>query len=325
MALRKEPQRRYASVGKFSDDIQRHLEGLPVIARKDALAYRTIKIDSNYALAYSGLAHIQMLGINPLVRVARMEKARAAALKALEIDNTLAEAHMALGRTLIFFDWDWIASEKTFKQAIVLSPNNPDVHYWYSHNLTAQGRHDEALAELRRALEIDPFSSRFATGLGYALYLARRYDEAIEESLKTPFEVDSAYHQVYWRLGLSYAQKGVYSEAFSMLEKALVLSGEMPLAKGSLAYVHAKSGNRAEAYRVLDEISRLPKNEDAPLMMMAGTYACLGDKDKAIERLEKLYEVRDAPLMHIKVDPMLDSIRSDPRYEELLRRIGLTP
>ncbi len=282
---------------------------------------QAIKIDPTYAQAYAGLAHAHILGINQLAGAERMQKAKAAAQKALEIDDTLAEAHMALGRALIFCDWDWAGSEKSFKRAIELSPNYPDAHYWYSHILTAMGRHDEAIAQLKLAFDIDPFVPRTVLQRGHAFYLARQYDRAIEQFLRTPFEVDATYYQVYWRLGLAYAEKGLYADAISMLQKAQTFSEEMSLGKASLAYVYAKSGDAAEARKVIGEIRA--SNTQQPWLMLAGAYCYLGESDKAIDCLKKLYQSRDAPVMFIKVDPMLDNIRDDPRYEDLLRRVGL--
>ena len=285
---------------------------------------QAIKIDPNYAEAYAGLAHAYILGVSQLEAIERMRSAKVAAEKALTLDNTLAEAHMALGRALAFCDWDWAGSERAFKQAITLSPNYSDAHFWYSHNLTALGRHDEALAELKLAFEIDPFFSRTVLREGQALYLARRYDRAIEGYLRTPFEVDAAYYQVYWRLGLAYAQKGMYADAISMLKKAQTLSEDLLLAKASLAYVYAKSDNRRAAEKLLGDLEQSGQGEQVPWMMMAGAYGDLGDTDNAIRCLENLYNSRDAPVMHLKVDPVLDNIRSDPRYNELLRRVGLS-
>jgi len=285
---------------------------------------QAIQFDPRYAEAYAGIAHTYILPGSQLTAIERMQRAKAAAQKALDIDDQLAEAHMALGRALIFSDWDWAGSEKSFKRAIELSPKYPDAHFWYSHNLTAIGRHEEALAELKQAFDIDPFFPRTVLRQGQALYLARQYDRAIEEFLRTPFQLDAAYFQVYWRLGLAYAQKGMYDDAILMLQKAQTLSEEISLGKASLAYVYAKSGNSAEARKIVKQVREESKAE-VPWMMLAGTYGYLGEKDKAIECLEKLYEIRDTPIMHIKVDPMLDSVRSDPRYEQLVRRVGLTP
>jgi tetratricopeptide (TPR) repeat protein len=283
---------------------------------------KAIKADNSYALAYAGLAHAYILWVSQSAAIERLQKAKAAAQRALTIDDTLDEAHMALGRALVFCDWDWSGSERSFKRAIELNPNSPETHFWYSHNLTAAGRHDEALEELKLAYDIDPFYTAIVLRKGVALYLARRYDRATEEFLRTPFEVDAAYYQVYWRLGLAYAQREMYPDAVSMLEKTQTLSQEKSLGRASLAFVYAKSGKASEARRILQEVTSSESTE-LPWMMLAGAYGYLGEKDKAIECLERLYQSRDAPIMHLKVEPMLDSIRSDPRYDNLLRRVGL--
>ena len=289
-----------------------------------ALFEQAIQLDPRFAAAYAGIAHTYILVGSGLTLIERMKRAKAAAQKALDIDDQLAEAHMALGRALIFSDWDWAGSEKSFKRAIELSPQFPDAHHWYSHNLTAMGRHEEALTELKQAFDIDPFVPRTVLRQGQALYLARQYDRAIEEFRRTPFQLDAAYFQVYWRLGLVYAQKGMYDDAISMLQKAQTFSEEISLGRASLAYVYAKSGNSAQAMKIVKQVREESKGEE-PWMMLAGTYGYLGEKDKAIECLEKLYEIRDSPIMHIKVEPMLDSVRSDTRYQELVRRVGLMP
>src|SRR4030095_5001351 len=190
---------------------------------------QAIPLDPRYAAAYAGIAQTYILPGSQLTAIERMQRAKAAAQKALDIDDQLAEAHMVLGRALIFTDWDWAGSEKSFKRAIELSPKYPDAHFWYSHNLTAIGRHEEALAELKQAFDIDPFVPRTVLRQGQALYLARQYDRAIEEFLRTPFQLDAAYFQVYWRLGLAYAQKGMYDDAILMLQKAQTLSEEISL------------------------------------------------------------------------------------------------
>jgi tetratricopeptide (TPR) repeat protein len=284
---------------------------------------QAIELDPSFALAYSALAHIHILAITPAPTLEKMQRARIAAMKSLEIDDTLAEAHMALGRALIYCDWDWAGSERAFKRAIELSPNYADAHFWYSHNLTVQARHDEALAELKRALEIDPFSPGYVMRLGTALHLAGQHDRAIDEYRKTPFQVDSAYYQVHWRLGTVYAEKGMYADAISSLKKAEVLSGERPLAKASLAYVHVKSGNSAEARKVLAELGSLPEGE-GPRFTLAAVYGCLGEKDRAFRLLEELYHERESGIIGIRVSRMFECIRSDPRFEDLCRRIGLT-
>jgi DNA-binding winged helix-turn-helix (wHTH) protein/TolB-like protein/Tfp pilus assembly protein PilF len=286
---------------------------------------QAIRTDPNFALAHAGLAYSWMMPIYPETAIKRMPVAKTAAMKALELDDTLAEAHTALGRAMTFCNWDWTGSEKEFKRAIELNPNYAEAHFWYSLNLSAVRRHDEAIAEMKWAQEIDPFSPRYNFHLGWAFYLARQYDQAIAQLRKTPFELDSSYYQAYWRLGLAYVQKAMYGEAFAALEKAAVLSGDRPLVKATIGYAYAKFGNRAEAQRIVNELSPLSERETGPFITLASIHASLGNKDKAFELLEKSYQQRDSRIVDINVDAMLDSVRTDARFDDLVRRMGLTP
>jgi tetratricopeptide (TPR) repeat protein len=186
-------------------------------------------------------------------------------------------------------------------------------------------RHDEAIAEMKWAQEIDPFSPRYNFHLGWAFYLARQYDQAIAQLRKTPFELDSSYYQAYWRLGVVYAQKAMYEEALAALEKAAVLSGDKPLMKATIGYVYAKSGNRAEAQKILNQLNGLTERENGPFITLACIHACLGDKDKAFALLEKSYQLRDSRIVDINAEAMLDSVRTDTRFDDLVRLMGLTP
>src|SRR6185369_13925426 len=170
---------------------------------------RAISMDQNFAKAYSDLAFSHIPLSNPLPMMEKMQKARVAAGKALEIDDTLAEAHTARARAITFCDWDWDGAEREFKRAIELSPNFAEARSWYSDNLSATGRHDEAISELLRAQGIDPFAARYHLRLGWAYYFARQYDQAIEAFRKTPLDLDDSNFQVYWRLGLVYLQKSM--------------------------------------------------------------------------------------------------------------------
>ena len=285
---------------------------------------RALTLDPGYALAHSALAYSQLLFSNPPPGINRMQRAKAEATIALELDDTMAEAHTALGRALTFCDWDWTGAEREFKRAVDLSPNYSDAHFWYAHNLSAVGRHDEAISELRWAQEIDPSSSRINVRLGWAFYFARRYEEAIEQFRKTPLEIDSVSYQVFWRLGLVYTQKSMYQEAEGALQKAAALSGDRPLTKASLGYLYSRSGDDGRARKVLTELSGPMDPDDAPHLIMAALLASLGEKDKAFEWLEKAYTLSKSRIVDVKVEPMLDELRSDPRFDDLLRRIGLS-
>jgi serine/threonine protein kinase/tetratricopeptide (TPR) repeat protein len=283
---------------------------------------RAVRADPNFAPAHSGLAFSQLrTNVQPYLE--KMQRAKQSAARALEIDDTLAEAHTALGRALTFCDWDWAGAEREFKRAIELNPNYAEAHYWYSDNLSATGRHNEAISALRRAQEIDPFSARYHLRLGWAYYFSHQYDQAIEHFRDTPLDVDDSNFQVYWRLGLVYLQKGMYEESISMIKKAETLSGELPLTRASLAYAYAKSGNHGEARKILEEFSGVSKQ--GPFLNLAAAHARLGDKDSAFEWLERCYQQRDNRIIHINVEPMLESLRDDPRFGELLRHVHLTP
>jgi serine/threonine protein kinase/tetratricopeptide (TPR) repeat protein len=286
---------------------------------------QAIQLDPHHALAYAGLAHAHLLGVNPLPTIVKIEKARAAAMKALENDDTLAEAHTVFGRATLLRDWDWAGSEKAYQRAIELSPRYPDAHFWYADNLSAQGRHEEAIAEMKLVIEIEPGSSRNHFNLAGVFYLARQDDRAIEHLRQTPLGLDSVYYRVYSNLGQVYLQKAMYGEAIEMLQKASTLSEGRTIARAMLGYAYAKSGNRAEAQKILDELSDLYEQPNAPVITMAAIYGCLGDNDRAFAWLEKAHREREGRLIILKVDPMLDSLHADPRFADLLRRIGLAP
>ena len=285
---------------------------------------RAIALDPNYALARSALAYSQLQLPYPPALIDRMQKAKAEATRALELDDTLAEAHTALGRAMTFCDWDWAGAEREFKRAVELSPNYSDAHFWYAQNLSSMGRHEEAISELRWAQDVDPFSPRINIRLGWTFYFARRYDEAIEQFRKTPLEIDSLTFQVFWRLGLIYTQKAMFGEAAEALQKAAALSKDHPLTKASLGYMYSRSGDEDRARKVLAELSGPMDPDDAPYLIMAALHASLDEKDKAFEWLEKSYALSKSRMVDVKVDPMLDGLRSDPRFEDLLRKIGLS-
>jgi len=284
---------------------------------------RAVNIDPGFALAYAEAAAFRVLPVNPQPGVEKMRRAKEAALKALALDEGLAEAHAALARAVTFCDWDWAGAEKEFQRAIELNPNYSEAHFWYASNLSALGRHGEAVAEMKLAHEGDPFSTRNNLGLAWTYYLARRYDEAIARLRQTPLELDSAYYQIYWRLGLAYAQQAKHEEAAVTLQKAAVLSGDRPLAKASLGYVFAKAGRRSEAQQILSELGGQAGPDGAPFITLSAIHACLGDNDRAFEWLEGAYARREGRLIDLRVEPMLDGLRADPRYEALARRMGL--
>lgn len=296
----------------------------PDMLRK-AIEYfqQAIKIDPDYALAYSGLADSYSglgnvrVGVQPPNEV--MPQAKAAALKALELDDTLAEAHASLGSIRMRYDLDWSSAENEYKRAIELNPTDARMHQWYASLLSARGRHDEAIAEIERAKELDPVSVVISSVSGMFLFHARRYDEAIDAFSKT-LEMDPSYGHARGYLGATYEQKGMFQEAIEAFKKNVEANREMNLQP--LGHAYALAGKRAEALAILDELKEMSKQRYVPAYFMAVVYTGLNDKTRAIEWLEKGYQERSGGLIFINVDPRFDVLRSDPRFQDLLRRMG---
>jgi tetratricopeptide (TPR) repeat protein len=242
-----------------------------------------------------------------------------AVLKALSIDDTLAEAHVALAA----ISRDGSAAEKELKYALELNPNCAVAHWTYGSHLDALGRFDEAIEELKQVLELDPVSVNANAAMGMPFYFARRYDEAIEQFKKT-IEMDPNFAPAHLRLAMAYAQKGMYKEAIAEASEARALDNA-PQRWGrfaSLAYIYAVSGNRYEARKMLNELKELAKKRYIPPGNFALIYIGLGEKDEAFACLENSF-VNHSIYPFIKVDPMYDSLRSDPRFTNLLRRMNL--
>jgi serine/threonine protein kinase/tetratricopeptide (TPR) repeat protein len=288
---------------------------------------QAIEKDPNFALAYSGLADAyNLLGAQDAVAggippTEVLPKAKAAALKALEIDNTLAEAHVSLAHVKYYYDRDWPAAEREFKRAIELNPNYPVAYHWYAVYLMSAGRLDEALAQSRRAQELDPLSLPINMTLGWVLLIARQYDQSVEQLRKT-LEMDPNFIQTHHRLGLVYEQEGKYDEAIAEFRQVLNLSAGKPLGIATLAHAYALAGKRGEAQKELAELLEMSKQRYVSPASIAIIYAALGNKDQAFAWLEKAVEGRDQTLVRLKVDPRFDSLRSDPRFADLVRRVG---
>jgi TolB-like protein/Tfp pilus assembly protein PilF len=288
---------------------------------------QAIENDPKYAQAYSGLADCySSLGfgfdVGSLAPKEAMRKAKAAALKALEMDDTLAEAHTSLAFTKLNYDWDWSGAEREFKRAIELNPNYDNAHHWYSHYFTAMGQTEESLAESKRALELDQLGLIMNEHLGWHYFYARQYDLAIEQFRKT-LEMDPNYGLTHWYLGMAYEQKAKYVEALAELQKGKDLLKENVGVEADLGHTYAVSGNREEAQKVMDELEELSKQRYVSSYHIALIYTGLGEKDRAFEWLEKAYEERSDLLVYLKVEPRLDRLRSDPRFTRLLHRMGL--
>ncbi len=301
-----------------------HAEGM-----KKAVEYygRAVTIDPMYAAAYAGMAEAYaMLAYWTMSPIEIWNQAKVVALKALEIDDTLGEAHSSLGVILSFYDWDWAAAEREFKRAIGLNPAFTHAHTFYSVYLLAVGRLDEALIEIKRAIELDPLSLDTNGSLGCAFYFRREYDEAIEQFRKT-LELDPSHPRAYYYLGRAYIGKAMFEEAVAALQRGSQCSGSDLRILGVLGHAYALMDKRNEAQKLLDEF-KAPSKPGFPsfsVFSRALIHIGFGENDQAFECLEQLCEERSTLLHWPKVDPLFDSLRSDPRLQDLLRRIGLPP
>jgi serine/threonine protein kinase/tetratricopeptide (TPR) repeat protein len=283
--------------------------------------------DPTYALAYAGLSDsytsVAIFGFVPPNEA--FPRAKEAALKALEIDDTLAEAHASLAFVKSAYDWDWSGAEREFQRAIALNSGSAYAHYFYSVTLRKTGRFDEAIEEGKRAVELDPISLTSNTILGTTFHMARQYDQAIEQMRKT-LELDPTFALAHSVLGMAYLQKSMYEQGIAEFERALVISPGYPIALSGLGYGYAVAGKEVEAQKVLDQLNELSKQKYVLALYRAGIYAGLGERDKAFEWLEKSYADRSIGVgFGTIVDPMFDPLRSDPRFQDLLRRMNLQP
>jgi DNA-binding winged helix-turn-helix (wHTH) protein/TolB-like protein/Tfp pilus assembly protein PilF len=281
---------------------------------------QALEKDPNYALAYAGLADCYaQLGNYGLIPMKESHpRAREAATRALEIDDKLGEAHASLAFILTNYYWDWAEAEKRFKRAIELNPNYAMAHSWYSQYLSFMGRSDEAIREANRAQEIDPLSLFINSTIGFVLYLARQYDQAIAAAQKT-LELDPNFAVAHMIIGLSYVQKKMYEESISELQKAK----HNPDSRALLGYAYAVAGKRSEARKILDELDQLSKQKYVASAPVGIIYIGLGEKDQVLQWLEKAYDERLWEVGMLKVAPVFDPLRSDPRFEVLLRRVKL--
>jgi TolB-like protein/DNA-binding winged helix-turn-helix (wHTH) protein/Flp pilus assembly protein TadD len=293
---------------------------------KAALAYfkQAIEEDPKYAKAYSGLADTYALlgdwqyAVMP-PKVAFPE-AKAAAIHALELDNTLGEAHNSLAFVLDGFDWDLDAGGKEFQRAIELNPGYATAHHWYAWHLSLLGRFDEAIVEMRKAENLDPLSLIINADLAELLGLAHSYDESIRQSRKT-IEMDPNFALAHNQLAQAYLQKHMTAEAVAELQKAVKLSGDSPTCMANLARAYVASGKRGEAVKLLDDLKKRSSSGYSNAPEIAMIYASLGDTDQAMSWLEKGFEERFNPGVLLR--PGFDPLHSDPRFQNLLRRIGL--
>ena len=292
---------------------------------KTAIDYfhQAIGIDTNYALAYAGLADAYGLlsGFGAASPKDSLPQAKAAAKKALELDNTLGEAHASLAQALFAHDFNFAEANREFRRAIELNPNYATAHQWYGQSgLAPLGQFEDAIAEMKRALELDPLSVIINADLGSVLCSARRYDAAIEQLRKT-VEMDPRFYYAHWNLGQALEVKGLVDEASAEYEKAIALDDD-PLSPGLLAHLYAKIGKKDKALQLLERLRETSQRRYVTPYIFAIIHLGLGEKEQAMGFLEKTYEDRDGyNLAFIKVDPFLDPLRGDPRFEALVEKI----
>lgn len=280
--------------------------------------------DGNYALGYAGLADSYvLLGEYSLLPAKEtFSKAREAAAKALELDETLAEAHNALAGVKEDYDWDWPGAEREFQRAIELNPGYATPHQWYAELLSELGRHGEALAQIKQAQQLDPFSLIVNAVYADALRTAGQDDLSIEQLRKT-LEIDPNFAHAHFHLGLTQLRKGAFAEAIAEFQKASNLSPNVTDYKGGLGYAYARADERSEARKLLDELKDRSKQKYVSWFYIAAVYSGLGEKDQAFASLDRAYQQHEQGFVVVRREPMFDPLRADPRYGDLLRRLGL--
>jgi TolB-like protein/DNA-binding winged helix-turn-helix (wHTH) protein/Flp pilus assembly protein TadD len=293
---------------------------------KKAVDYfnQAIAKDPNYAAAYSGLADtFALLGDWQYAVMPTKEgvpKAKAAALKALELDDTLGEAHNSLAFCLDGYDWNFDAADKEFRRAIELNPGYASAHHWYAWHLVLMGHNDDALAEMRKAASLDPLSLNINSDLAELLLIAHFPDESIQQSRKT-IDMDPAFPAAHNQLAQGYLAKHMYAEAIAELQEAIQLSGDSPIFTANLARAYVATNRKAKAAELLNDLKRSSVPGYPLAAEIAMVYTALGDEDQAMTWLEKGYEERFNPGVLLR--PCFDPLRSDSRFQDLVRRIGL--
>ncbi|MDQ3258697.1 MAG: tetratricopeptide repeat protein, partial [Acidobacteriota bacterium] len=285
---------------------------------------QAIAIDPAYALAYAGLsdAYRSLALGGEMTPTEFLPKAKAAAQKAIDIDDTLSEAHTALGFSIFWFEWNWAAAENQYKRALELNSNDANAHLFYAHLLSNTGRHVEALGEVKRARELDPLSPYVNALEGQFLIHAGRTDEALERLRKTS-ELDQNFWMVHLFASSAYIEKGMYPEAVAEARKARELAPVQTTSIAFGSYALAKSGKRDEARALLNELLKLSTERFVPPYHIALAYNGLGEADEAIAWLRRGVEQRDPKMTFLKVEPKWNNLRSDPRFADLVRRVGL--
>ena len=291
---------------------------------------QAIQKDPNYAPAYSGLsdyfAFLTLIGGPEILPPKQaMVQAKAAAVKAVQLDDSSAEAHASMGHILHNYDWDFEGGEREFKRAIELNPNYAIAHHWYAHLLMQLGRTEESLAQSQLAQQLDPLSPFINNGLARQYYLSRQYDKAIAQC-QVVLQLDPAYLPARTQLALAYEQNGMLPEAVSTMEQTRKLAGEktdLPMVNALLAHAYALAGRRADAQSELNVLTAIGQKRYVPPSYLAIVYLALGDKEKALEYLNRSYQDRSEQLLYLGVEPLVDPLRGDPRFDALLKQVGL--
>jgi tetratricopeptide (TPR) repeat protein len=286
---------------------------------------QAIMRDPSYPLAYSGLADAySMLGFRGgFPSKDALSRAKTAALKAIELDDNLAEPHASLAFIAETHEWDWATAEREYKRAVQLNPGDARTHNWYAGYLIYVGRFEEGVSEARRARELDPLSLPVNNALAGRLLAAGRYDEALEQVQKT-LQLDPHFAPAHQTLGWAHLHGGKSEDAIQDFQKALQLSGsEDTDLMLDLGFAYATAGNREEAGRILDKLKSLRKRGIVPSGSIGILYGALGDLNEAFGWLEKAYEERDPQLTYLKAGRRFEPLRQDPRFRELMRRVGL--
>ncbi|HTF66105.1 MAG TPA: protein kinase, partial [Edaphobacter sp.] len=285
---------------------------------------QAVEKDPNYALAYTGLADSYvLLGWNSYLPPKEVfPKGKAAAMTALQLDPDLAEAHTSTAALLWLHDWQWEEAQTEFKTSLELSPTYPTANHWYAEFVMTMGRNEEAIARVKNGQELDPLSLIINVAVGWNLYNARRYDEAIEQ-LRRTIELEPNYPVTYWILGLLLRKTGCHDLAIAEGEMGVKLSGGSPLMRAALAHTLGEAGRAEEALQMLGDLTELAKKKYVAPYFLAGIHIGLGENERAIECLEKSYEEHSHWLIYLHLDPSMDGLRDNPRFQDLLQRIGL--
>jgi tetratricopeptide (TPR) repeat protein len=284
---------------------------------------QAISLDPKYAPAYAGLADFYW-ATDELNPQEANRRAKQNAIKALELDNELAEGHKTLAIIKFYADWDWAGAETEFRRALDLNPNYSEGHRMYSVYLSELGRSDEAIKEAQTAQRLDPLSLTTAVTVGWAYYYARQYDRAIEQC-RDVIELDATFSSGHECLGSAYLAMGSFADAIAECQRSASGSGHASIREASLGRAYALAGRTAQARQILDELTGVGKHSYVPPYVFAMLYTALGEKEQAFAWLDKGYQERDPYLVRLRVDEAVDPLRSDPRFSQLLQRIGLAP